>query len=296
MEEQMTKAVAEKQGMQMAPAMDINNFGLDSTISSDNILIPKLLLMQGLSKLVAAEKAQMGDMVNSLTAQAVGSCREKDFRPVVIIPIMMFETWGVNQFVKKDGKESLSWVGTVPFKPANADWSREGVCPAAARQFNLDPETKFRNMRELNFYVMLDAECDDPMALPYLLKFKSTGYRVGMKLSTHFAQCQKAAQKGAATPPASYLFKLSGTKETNDQGTFFVPTIEPVTEESKDGTTKMVRTSQAHLQVAYEWYQILSKNADKIVVDNSDEHQTDSVVDVSVTVETKKPTVDSKRF
>jgi hypothetical protein len=263
--------------------MDFGTFGLDSTLSSDNILIPKLLLMQGLSDLVAAEKAQMGDLVNSLTEQIVGSCREKDFRPVTFLPIMAFETWGVNQFIKKDGKEIKDWVGTVPFSSANADWPREGESLAVAKHFGMEPDTKFQCVRELNFYVMLDSECDDPMALPYMLKFKSTSYRVGMKLATHFAQCQRATQLGKPTPPASYLFKLSGTKETNDQGTFFVLSLEPAG-----------RTSQEHLKVAYDWYQILVKNKDKVVVDNRDEEKTAPAT--SAPPRAEKTNVDASRF
>ena len=231
---QQTKELAVKNKAEIAAAQ--NEWGLDEQIDASVIEIPKLLLMQGLSKAVAAEKASMGEFIDSLTYEVVGSAREKDFKPVEIIPLTMSVSWVKYEKIG----DKLDFKGVFPLTKENADWKWE--------ETNADGDV-FRNDQCLNFYVLLKGKADDPMELPYALTFRRTSFRNGKKLSSHFAKCQRAMQLGRIIPPASKSFMLSGYKETNDHGTYYVMDIEPgetIAEELQTvakGWVKTIRSS-----------------------------------------------------
>ena len=220
------------------------NWGTEGTDSRD-ILIPKLLVMQGLSKMVVAEKASMGDFVDSVTGEVLGSGREKDLKPVPFIPIMTFKTWAEYEKIEQKGKEpKLEFKGIIPMTEANANWpleeEKDGV--------------PVRRDRCINFYVLL---ADKPDDLPYLITFRRTSYRAGQKLATHFKKCELAALRGKPVPPAKSIFNLTATKLTNDKGTFFVADVE-----------RSGETPNESLKLAWDWFQMLKTS--NVKVDNSD--------------------------
>lgn len=241
MTQTQSKAVAKKQKTQLPAEVANSAWGAEDA-NTENVLIPKLLLMQGLSQAVSDEKASMGDFVDSTTLEVLGTGREKGYKPVRFIPIKCFETWVVYE---KLGGEKLQFKEIVPFGGENAKWERE-------------TET-YRRDRVLNFYVLLEEQANNPAALPYTLAFRRTSFVAGKKLSTHFTQCKLAATRGKGRPPAATIFELSATKRENDHGTFYVWDVAPAGE-----------TKPEHLQVAYEWFQTLKNEADKYTVDNSE--------------------------
>lgn len=239
------------------PALFESSWGTEGTDTQD-ILIPKLLVMQGLSDLVTQERAQMGDFCNSVTGEIIGSAREKDFRPVIFIPIMTFKTWVVSQ--KADPAEKYEFKEVIPMTPANSGWELEEQVDGMY----------VRRDRCLNFFVLVEGQTD---GLPFSLTFRRTSYRAGQKLATHFKTCELAAARGRPVPPASKTFKLIAHKETNDHGTFYVLDVEPG-----------AATSSEDLKIAFEWYQTLRSR--QVKVDDSD------LKDETVA----KETVDTSRF
>ena len=221
-----------------------NSWGTGGTDSRD-ILLPKLLFMQGLSTFVADGKAAMGDIVDSVTGEVLGNMREQGRKPVEFIPIMTFKTW-VEQVVTelKPGQITKKFKAVVPMTAENADLPFESIVNGE----------KIQRDRTINFYAVLSSKLED---FPYLLSFRRTSFRAGQKLSTHFQKCEMAAARGKPVPPAATTFSLVGNKVTNDKGTFYVADLEPVGP-----------TSSESLRVAYEWFQVLNKSA--IRVDHSD--------------------------
>jgi hypothetical protein len=236
--------VAKNQTMSDLPAnVAQGGWGTEGVDSSD-ILIPKLLMMQGLSKLVSADKAQMGDIVNSVTNEVLGTAREKDRKPVTIIPIMTYKTWVEHEIIGDKRK----FLRIIPMDKTNADLPNEseGTGELTGKLISRD--------RALNFYVLVKG---DESGLPYAMTFKRTSYRTGQKLATHFKTCELAALRGKPVPPAATTFNVCGNKVTNDDGTFYVLDIEPGE-----------KTTGDDLQRAYEWWMTLKKSTVK--VDNSD--------------------------
>ena len=205
------------------------------TADPGDILIPKILLMQGLSEAVADEKAQMGDMIDSLTFEQLGTGRGDTPSPIKLIPLVSFKQWIIYE---KLGGDKIQFKEIVDFTPANA---------------NMEKETEDeKRVLCLNFYVMLADQVEDPTAIPYLLSFRITSFRTGQKLSTHFSKCARAK-----VPPAASIFSLSAKKRQNDHGTFYVYELEPSGKTSEEG-----------LKLAYEWYKTI--RAGQTRVDDSD--------------------------
>lgn len=229
-------------------------WGTGGTDTRD-ILIPKILGMQGLSRLVADGKAAMGDIVNSVTGEILGNMREVGKKPLKIIPITTFKTWVENVVTEIPGQQvQKKFKGIVPMTPENADLPFESIVDGK----------KIQRDRTLNFYVLVEGQTSE---FPYLLSFRRTSFRAGQKLATHFIKCEIAAVRGKPVPPAATMFSLTGNKVTNEKGTFYVFDIEPAGPTASDD-----------LKAAYEWFQILKKAA--VRVDHSDlEHEVD--VDVA---------------
>lgn len=214
-----------------ALAVPEGTWGTEGTSTKD-ILIPKLLLMQGLSKFVADEKAQMGDIVNSLTGDILGG----KTKPVEIIPIMSFRTWVIYEIVG----DKPQFKSVVPMTRENEDWELEGEEDGAP----------VRRDKCLNFYVMLKT---DMGGFPYLVSFRRTSFRAGKKLVNHFKLAEMKR-----IPPAANSVMLACSKQQNDDGTFYVFDIAPGKPTAKED-----------LSTCYGWYKTLSAGTG-VRVDNSD--------------------------
>lgn len=221
-------------------------------VNQSDILIPKLLLMQPLSKLVADGKAAPGDLVKSTDGSKL--CDKAG-----TIEVLAFST--TKTFViMEEVKGKFEFRGVENVTPENAD---------APLEYMLDGK-KMRRDRALNFFALLPSEIEketkalaamkesgeipdpDDALLPLALSFRRTSYGTGKTFATHFA---KSAHFNV--PPAVHVFKLGVKMEKNDKGTFFVYTIE-----------KARKSKPEEIQAAARWYQTVSKA--KVVVDDSD--------------------------
>lgn len=197
-----------------------------SQVDRADILLPKLLLMQGPSALVADELAQMGDIVNSVTSSVLGG-KEK---ALAFIPLFHFKD--LAKFEIKDG-EKPKFLSLHPWTKETATWPWDEVVGGK----------KIKNIARLNFYVLLESEADKATALPYLLSFSSTSYQNGKKLTTHFAQADMAGLQAC-----SMTFNLNSKKEKNDKGTYYIFDISPKSE-----------TNEKYLPKIEFWWDILAK-------------------------------------
>lgn len=221
------------------PAEMLADWNDSSELDQSDILIPKILLMQGPSKMVAAGKCKFGEIVDSVSEKILGSAIEGQVKPVMIIPIMQFKTWVHNEKVG----EKFQLRGVEPATAANAD------TPLKDYEKN---GSIWRSDRTQNFFVLV-VEGGKIGALPHLLSFRRTSYRTGQKLYTHFYE-----SKTANKPPASTTFALSGRKRENSDGQpYYIFEMKP------EGETSMELVGQA-----YTWLKRLKENKHK--VDNRD--------------------------
>lgn len=203
------------------PAMTQADWGTPQ-VSSQDIVIPKILCMQGLSELVADDKAKMGDFVDNMTSEVIGNYKDK---PVEFIPFHM---------------EKIMIIS----KKVGADFQFDSIVPVTAENENAPYEEEiggetFKNEQAMNFYVLLPED----MSLPYIISFKGTSRKSGKILATQMYVRNAAAGK---IPPA-YVMELSGRKDKNDKGQFIVLETKP----SRLSTNEEVAS-------AFQWYKTVN--------------------------------------
>lgn len=188
-----TKEVAKKKTTAVSVFAATPNEGVE--FDTSDILIPKILLMQGSSKLVGAGKAQIGDMVNSVTNEKLGD----KTKGILFAPINTYKTMTV---MKLKGGQFV-FDKSEPWTPAHA---------TRAFEETINGE-QFKNYPTLNFFVMLDSELKKAGAMPCLISFKSTSLKAGKKVINHFATATEIGQK-----PCSGMLTLTCKLENNKQG------------------------------------------------------------------------------
>lgn len=220
-----------------AVSTDTATWGSDVYLGVSDIVIAKILPMQGLSQLVADGKAMMGEFRDSLSGAKLGSITE----PFPIIPFHVEKVWDI---LEEQG-DQYKWVRSEalvedPLKPGyndNLPWNDvvDGI--------------NVKRVRRMNFFVMLPSQIATGEAVPYLLSFKSTSYREGKKLFTQMYLRNRKAN----LPPPAYTFILSGVKQKNDKGTFITPTLELGPKSTPEQITE-----------CFNWYQLVKKGAVKV--------------------------------
>jgi hypothetical protein len=245
-----TKELATRMDMNPAEFADIAD---DFKIDNSDILIPKILLMQPSSEMVADEKieARIGDFRNSVSGFKVGSILE----PFLFIPFHYTKKWDV---VVKEGNK---WVRTEPFNVGdeNLPWEYE------------EAGTQMKRVQRLDFFGFVPGLVDKGEILPMVFACKSTGYKEGKKILTQMKV--NIAQKKL---PWNTVYAIGGEKRKNDDDqTYCVPKIQIAGDAHED-----------HLRLCMEWYRNIKNMTAKVVVDESDvesEYTKDATRDVADT-------------
>lgn len=205
--EETTKALAAvPQGGGLVAASAAEAAWGSEGIGGGDLLIPKLTIMQGLSKLVTAGEAMVGEIRDSLSGDHKGGKKGKEVTPVPMIAFQSFKTWVV--FEKRNGKDE--YVKTIPITAENEGLAINEVVGGV----------EVRRDKCLNFYVLLPSEIAEGMAFPYLVSFRRTSSQAGRKLATFSAKLRAFKR-----PMASKVFDLGVETLENDKGTFFGYTI-----------------------------------------------------------------------
>lgn len=235
-----------------------------SSSESKDLLIPKILLMQGSSERVkdlATHKA--GDIIKSTTGEVYGSARPQDGKSLRFIPVYMYKTWVKHEIL---GKSKMQYIETYPVTPANTDqkWEQEETIEGVKHTYKLT--------KNINFYVILESDLGNPLAVPHVLTYRSTSSKAAAIVENWFSECniaQKAKvakdSKGNLMLPFAKIFQLSGKLDKNDEHSWF----SFVTTEVDNISDKPELLAQA-----FNWYKIVSKYDHVAAVDNSDDAAT----------------------
>jgi len=218
----------------------------ESEVLSQDILIPKILLMQSTSQFVQKDQSEVGFLVNSVTGEKLGSAKEKDFSPVNIIPVKIQNTW--IEYEKLG--EQLEYKGMVPRTKANEN---------APLEWKDESGIMHRRDKTIMLFCLLEKDLSEDFPMPYVIAFKRTSFTAGRFISTHFSKCDMARQMGKSIPPFAKTFKLSGEKKSNEKNTWYGFKFEAETS----------MTSEQGVTVASQWEKTLRSTTVKI--DDSDE-------------------------
>jgi hypothetical protein len=166
-------------------------------VSSNDVIIPKIRVMQPGSQLVTDGVAKFGDFIDSLSNEVVGHITEK---AVELIPFYVEKIWIISKW--NGSKFEFDRIEGVTPMNENKQWEED------------TPQGKFKNEKCFNFYCLRPED----MSLPVIVAFKGTSLRAGRELMTQMYVKNKAAGKA----PCAKVINLGGDKTSNDKGTYAV--------------------------------------------------------------------------
>lgn len=220
---------------------NLADWGAPMPLGQD-IVISKILPMQGMSKFVMDGKAAFGEFRDSLTGAKLGSITE----PIPLVPFHVEKFWDILQ---PNEKGDFKWIRSEPLIENPAEKGYNDNLPWMDKIDGI--ETK--RVRRMNFFVLRPQEVEDGSAIPYILAFKSTSYKEGKKLFTQmFLRNRKVG-----LPPPGFNIILAGRKEKNDDGSWVVPEFE-----------LGPKSSDAQIIEALNWFKLIQKG--KVKIDDSD--------------------------
>jgi hypothetical protein len=214
---------------ELSTAIDFS-FGAENILTQD-IRLPKILLMQQMSDFVGEKKAQAGDLVESFEVRKLGD----DKSPVQVIPFYFTNTWTVKQ---KEGNKFV-FLRSEP---------REGT--DIQREFEQETsEGTIRNYRTLNVFCLLKG---GNSTVPFLISFTSTSFSSAAQPFLNKAQLLRAEGKA----PAHILYNI-GSKYVDDKDSgnkYYVFTCEA----AKDKDGKDILNTNEEVTAAYQAYQSMT--------------------------------------
>lgn len=229
-------------------------------ILRSDVIIPKLLLMQGLSDFVMERKAQSGDMVRSTTAEKMGG--EK--APINIIPLSYVSLWmnsekiGVKyEFRGYEPRTAKNEMWPWEFKENGADWKRTKVM----HLFALLPQDIDSQSEELAKFKSTGEMPDfDKALLPVVIPFRGMSYTAAKSVASFFTKVDSLAnQAGEAFPSYGMTLPLSCVLDKNDKGTYYVYEV-----------GKAMKTAEKYLKAAATWHETIGKMGTSLKVDEAD--------------------------
>lgn len=218
----MTKEIAKKESTELAMENDIGFWGQNES-SSNDIVIPKIQLMQGMSQAVTSGKAKLGDLVDSVSGEIIGDIT----KPLEVVPFHMEKFFIVQKF---NGKKFL-YERIEKITPQNEN---------APYEFD-ENGAKMKRVYTRRFYVLTNGN-----VLPYTIDFASTSAKAGKELATEMF-VKNAMMK---LPPAASKIAVGVKIDKNEDATYAVKTVKVVGKASQD-----------EIKQAFTWYKTISKTA-----------------------------------
>ncbi len=237
----MSKAVAKQSEETKSVAAPAPQQG--QQILKSDIVVPYLLLMQGMSKLVMEEKASLGEMVKWPGANKLGSPKQT----LEFIPLTLADQWIIGEVVA--GASMPKFVKTIQRGgnvimengvAVDLDATREEIDKTGER---LDFKFKYLGKdyvrtKTKNVFCLLPAEINAYQAeldrakkagempdlnaavTPIAISFKSKSFKAGKAVMAHFLKAQSMAAYGAKAH--GFTLTLGCHQEKNDKGIFYV--------------------------------------------------------------------------
>lgn len=248
------------------------------TILKGDIVVPKLLLMQGLSDFVAERKKDsvtgkliaQGDFVKSLSCEVVGGPE----LPVEIIPLTYINQWVLME--KVGNKYEFRRINT---RDHGLDDQGKDELDQTGENLQWDfvyKNTPWKRVKSLGLYALLSSdvaafekELKDAKAkgtvpdfnkaiMPVMINFKSTSFNAGKKIVTKFSLVSQMAKYGAVV--YSQTMTLVCKQDKNDKGTYYVMDVEPGR-----------KCTPMEFEEAHSWHYRITRNGETIRVDESDD-------------------------
>jgi hypothetical protein len=238
MSKKQNQEVMNKESSEVMNQEMMAEWGDGPELSGQDIIIPKILAMQGLSDLVTSRKAVMGEFRDNVSGELLGSIDA----PIPFIPFYMEKIW-IESMPKEGGKFKFSGITPITRKNEDLPWE------------DTDDKGKVLLKRDytMQFYVLLPSDLEQGLTLPYVISFRRTSLRAGKKLATQMYVTNRQMQ----LPPAGKIMNLLGKIDSNNDGSYVVMDVG-----TEDNTPK------EYMMKALEMFKIVQSG--KAKVDHSD--------------------------
>lgn len=240
----METQMQSKQSNEVANLNDAATWGGGQTLTSNDIVIGKILPLNYMSDKVKEKKGEYGEFRDTVTNKLFGDLKT----PLEIIPFHMEKKWIEFDLISnRAGAKKREFKQVIPI-----------IDNASSPGFNdnlpyVDEGNNLERDRIMDFYVLIPNEVKDGSAMPYIVSFRRTSLKAGKTLATQmFARNRKVNLS-----PAAVVMKLSGQDVTNDKGSYIVQNVEASR-----------RTTNEELKEAFEWFNLV--RGGKTRIDDTD--------------------------
>lgn len=226
----MSKQVAKTESKEVSEnVMDFGSFGTDNIITQD-LRIPKVLLMQAMSEWVTDGSARPGEFRGSFEKELLGDAKN----PLKIIPFFNTNVWIMTK--KVNGKQSF-----------HAIEDRKGSDIRRDYNFVHEDGSEGTQAKAMNLFFLIKG---GNLKVPFMTSFKNFSFKYAAQPYVDKLTLLIAEGKS----PANLEWNLGVNMEKNDKGTFFVCTMEV----AKDKDGKDIQNSHVEVKAAYEAFQVIS--------------------------------------
>lgn len=240
-------------------------------ILKSDMIIPYIILGQGLSDAVKDRKVQLGDIYRSTSQEILGN----PDKPITAIFLHAPRAdWVIEE--KPKGANRFEYRRSEPRTASNETQPWSFFCDAEGSEFKAPGVaytaqdkgvTEWRRVKRLTAFAILpqdieayvaEMEKDDGLpdpnkALsPVAFSFRSTSYQAGKEIGMFIAKAasMKTKKYPNGAPPYMYTLPLSCKLEQNDQGSFYVWSVN----DSKAGPV-----TPKQLEYMQEWIQMINQ-------------------------------------
>lgn len=235
---EQTKELEKKVSNLPAEALDLDAWGERQIVTSNDIIIPKILPMNFMSEKVKDGEAAYGEMRDTLANKKFSDLNTT----FEFVPFYMEKKWYEFDIItNKAGAKKREFARVVsiqdnPTKPGYNDDLKYA-------------EATVERDRVVDVYVLIPSEIEQGLDMPYVLSFRRTSLRAGKKL----LQQMFVANYAAGKVPAAVTMKLSTKSVSNDDGEFVVMDVNASRESSAKEISeclkwlKLIRAGQTKL-------------------------------------------------
>lgn len=233
------KEIEVKQENQITTQEELNSWG-KPTITSKDMIIPKILPLQHMSDKVKDKQGEYGDFRDTLSNEKFGDIDN----PFEIIPFLLHKKWiEFSMIPQKNGgfKREFLQVLNIQDDPTKPGYNDD--LPLREENGTIERD------RIMDFFVLIPKEVEEDRALPYVVSFRRTSLKGGQKLATQMYVRNAASNK---VPPATVML-LCGLDKENDDGNFVVQDVVP----------KRLSTPK-EIAECFKWYKIIQGGGVKV--------------------------------
>lgn len=236
----MSKEVVKKEETALSP--EAMSWGQEQHVTSQDIVIPKILPLQFMSEKVKNKEGEYGEFRDTGNNDKFGDLEN----PFEVIPVAMEKKWiEFDVITSKSGQRKREFKQVVPIQDNPTQPGYNDELPLVDGDVERD--------RIMDFYVLIPGQVAEGAALPYVLSFRRTSLKGGKQLATQMFVRNRAAGK----PPAGVVMQVSGKSKQNDDGEFVVQEVK---------TSRSAKNEE--ISEAFKWFKMILGGKTK--VDDSD--------------------------